>query len=639
MPVGGCSTATYYSPSAVHSGTTDYLTTSTCIFSDRPVDSTRCFVYNTIGKLQCILFSDATKAPSTVVSTTAPTTTTSSSTSIANRLSCAYGTTTFPFTWKLCSGQSCATSSSTIAQCKEIFTSTTHSISWSPPSSSSISSMRTSISTNPSRTQSATVTPTFHPGNQKIEIYLDDSIVGFLSTLVVRYCQYQWCENALIHSEIMDNLHLNGFTADELRSRRLSNTNEYVFEDNNATEWWATNAMTDYITQEYIHNRPLGRTIVIDEMLQGLESEKLAEYNEDESPTTSTATVQEAPTLTPVCSLSSGVPMAIDEVMALASALEWRFGQMVLKPKSTPSCVPYQVGAQYACRCNISTTTGTFRMNPRTYTTTQGGSAKLTTNICGYTTWPKGSTAAIATNKPKTQSSGRRIPTATLRTSTSSKSSTTFASGAGPMPTESPRCEKDGVWWESRVFDNSIASFCKALVDENWKATGNNKLPYHYDYKIVGRDSWPHDRDLRLLIQFEEKACRSKSETVVEFTENSSSKGRISRKSCMEHFTRVKNCGKPMRSDNKDFFLGAGLYSSCLWWRAYRTGSKNPAPGVQKLAALVDELSLNVTRNIEESLRALERDQHSSNDTAGLTLDQAIDLKNGTGRNGTSADL
>ncbi|KAM3422907.1 hypothetical protein BST61_g389 [Cercospora zeina] len=473
-----------------------------------------------------------------------------------------------------------------------------------------------------------------------MEIFLDESIVGFLSNLVARYCQYKWCENALIHSEIMDNLHLNGFTADGLRSRRLSNTNEYVLENNNATEWWATNAMTDYITQEYMHNRPLGRTIIIDEMLQGLESEKLAEYNEDESPTTSTATIQEAPTLTPVCSLSAGAPMASDEAKALAGALEWRFGQMVLKPKSTPSCVPYQIGAQYACRCNMSTTTGTFKMSPRTYSKTQSGSAKLTTDICGgYTTWPKGSTAAIGTNKPKTQSSGRPIPTATVKKSTSSKPSTTFPSGTGPMPTESARCERDGIWWESQVFDNSITSFCKALVDEHWKASGTDKKTYYYDFKIVGRDSWPHDRNLQLLVGFEKNACPSKNEAVVEFTENGSSKGRISRKSCIERFTKVKNCGKPMRTDNKELFPGGGLYSGCLWWRAHRTGSNNSPPGVQKLAEQVDELSWNVTRNIEEYLRTLQREQHPPDGTASLTLHQAIDLKNGTRSNATSTDL
>ncbi|GIZ46667.1 hypothetical protein CKM354_000978500 [Cercospora kikuchii] len=612
MPVGGCSTATYYSPSAVHSGITDYLTTSICSYPGQSMPS--CFIYNLIGTLGCIPFSKATEVPSTVVSTTVPATTASSSTSITKALSCAYGTTTFPFTWKICSGLSCATSSSVATQCKEIVTSKTHSESWSPPSSSSSSSQAPSISTDPTRTQSATVTPTFRPDNQKFQIFLDEPTKGFLSRLAATYCQGQWCENALIHSEIMTHLHLNGFTADRIRGWNLDNTNEHVLEDNNATEWWATNAMADYVAQEYTHNRPLSDTIIIDEMLQGLESEKLAEYNEDESPTTSTATVPEAPTLTPACQLSSGEPMASADVMALASALEWRFGQMVMKPKPTLSCVNFVVDvARLGCLCNMSTTTGTFSHSTRTYTTTEGGSASVTTDVCGgYTTWPKISTRSLTPN-----------PT------------------ISPIPIETMRCETAEVGWLSPSYDKCANAFCSAAVIGQWYARDpemHGKLRWRCP--IPGTETYPRNRGLVFLIHFEDKACPPGRPHDVEFENQETTDYDISDETCMETFTRLKSCKFAMKKDGKYYFTGGGVYSECLWWRAYWPGREHDTPGLEKLAGEMDEFQMNLTRHADEEYwRLTDAEQHWANGTARLASDGSINLMNGTRGNATSTDL
>ncbi|CAK1362154.1 uncharacterized protein RHO25_004318 [Cercospora beticola] len=462
--------------------------------------------------------------------------------------------------------------------------------------------------------RSATVTPTFRPDNQKFQIFLDEPTKGFLSRLAATYCQGQWCENALIHSEIMTHLHLNGFTADRIRGWNLDNTNEYVLEDNNATEWWATNAMADYVAQEYIHNRPLSNTIIIDEMLQGLESEKLAEYNEDESPTTSTATVPEAPTLTPACQLSSGEPMASADVVALASALEWRFGQMVMKPKPTLSCVNFVIDvARLGCLCNMSTTTGTFSHSTRTYTTTERGSASVVTDVCGgYTTWPKISTRSLTPN-----------PT------------------ISPIPLETMRCETAEVGWLSPSYDKCANAFCSAAVIGQWYARDpemHGKLRWRCP--IPGTETYPRNRGLVFLIHFEDRACPPGRPHDVEFENEETADYDISDETCMETFTRLKSCKFAMKKDGKYYFTGGGVYSQCLWWRAYWPGREHDTPGLEKLAGDMDEFQMNLTRHADEEYwRLTDAEQHWANGTARLASDESINLMNGTRGNATSTDL
>ncbi|KAI5357705.1 hypothetical protein Slin15195_G035820 [Septoria linicola] len=541
MVSGGCSTATYYTPTTNDNGATGYLTTSTCMFPDRPITTSTCFFSH---ENKCVPFSEATKRPSS-----SPSTITSGSLSTTATLSCAYGTTTFPFTWKLCDQQPCATSSSTVVQCKEIFTTDTTSISWSPASSSS-----TSSKSKASRTQSATVTPTITPGDQTIEINVDDSTLGFLTELTTRYCRGSWCENALIHSEIISEIYLKGFTSDEVRNRGLKNLNEHVLENDNTTQWWATNAITDFIAQEHAKGQRLNHTIYIDEMLQGLESEKLAEYSgDDENPTTTTGRVQEAPTLTPVCMLKSGPTMEPNDVSAFASALQKQFEQMVMKPKPKGTRGPCNATTldyfkDAFCHCTIGS-----------QTTNVVASTKDLDACGGYTAWPSKAasvcTAASCIKAPVTKG---------------------YASPTAPVPVSLPSCAPGGKGnpiFDKAFLEKSIEGFCNQQKKEDFQ--GREWLPDWRELTIPALgESDPANSDLSIYMHYEKEAC------LVDLTTFDIMPGDdISY--CKHKFSYLlKNC-----TASGDSFAGGGYYSDCMWWEIRDAGSRTEPDKVKCTAS------------------------------------------------------